>query len=120
MFKNKTLRLKLDRALLERIEDIANEDGVSLNSWIVDALHNQVRLWEVDQVRDAIAMEEIEREILIKGQSAPIKPEGVKEVGCCEMCMEEIVLTPEHVDGPYFCSKCMEISKGGDFSELST
>ena len=120
MSRIKTLKVKIDRAILERLEEVAKIDGETLNSWVVDSLRNQLRLWEVDQVRDAIALEEIEREVLFKGQEAATPLDGSADVGHCEMCLEEFVLDPQHVDGPHFCPKCMEISKGGDFSELST
>ena len=120
MSRIKTLRVKLENSLLDRLEEVAQADDESLNSWVVDALRYRVSLWEVDQVRDTIALEEIEREILVKGQSAATPIEGMQEQGNCEMCLKEIVLDPQHVEGPHFCSKCLEISKGGDFSELFT
>jgi len=120
MSLTKTIRIKLERPLLERIEDIAESEGESLNSWIVDALRFRLGAWEIDHVRDEIALEEIEREILIKGQTAPIPVDGPADMGHCDMCLQEIVLDPLMVDGPHFCTKCLEISKGGDFSELAT
>ena len=119
MSRTKTFRLKIDKVILDRLEEAARIDGETLNSWMVDSLRNQLRLWEIDRVRDAIALEEIEREVLFKGQEAsPV--DGASGIGHCEMCLKEFVPDPENVDGPKFCRKCMEISRGGDFSELTT
>lgn len=122
MERLKIIQINIPELLYDHLENAAQTDGVSLNNWVCDALKNQQSLWDAERAREAIALEEIQKTALHKGQSIAISVEGELTAASsdqCEMCFQEIKREPEQVEGPFFCPSCMEIAKGGDFSEIS-
>ena len=118
-----TMRVKLGEPLAEKVEQLANSEGTTVNQWLVEAVETKIRETELNELRMEIALQEINREVLSGGQE--LKAFSFDDMladgsDVCQMCLKEIVMIPGGVDGPSFCTNCLEIAKGADFSNIET
>ena len=117
------IKVKLKKSVLARVKELATAFDLSREEFIQTAVDNELKRREVERIREEIALAEIEKKILAKGQtlSVPV-PEAAgastPATATCELCLAEIPALPVGVAGPFFCDECLRLAKGGDFSKL--
>jgi hypothetical protein len=84
-------------------------------------LEQEITRQEIRFIKDEITIQEINRNILSRGQSLqlPLDEENealYRHLHTCQMCMREFDRPLVSVEGPLFCNDCMGLARGGDFS----
>ena len=117
------IKVKLKKSVLERLNELAAAFDLSREEFIRTAVDNELKLREVERVREEIALLEIDRNVLAEGQTLSV-PAALADgpstpaTASCELCLTEIPSPPVGVAGPLFCDECLKLAKGGDFSRL--
>ena len=117
------IKVKLKKSVLARLNELAAAFDLSREEFIRTAVDNELKLREVERVREEIALLEIDRNVLAQGQTLSVpaaEADGTSTAATasCELCLAEIPAPPVGVAGPLFCDECLKLAKGGDFSRL--
>ncbi len=118
-----TIKLKIPRELLERLDALAATAGMSRSDFVRSAIEAEVKRREIEKIREDIAILEIDSRILKDGQSVRIDGIGdprAEQAGeiLCELCHTSLPAAAGAFQGPKFCEDCLALAKGGDFSSL--
>lgn len=113
------VRTDIPEDVLARLDELAAAAGESRTEFLRAAIENEVRRREVDHLREEIAILEINEKILKQGQSVtlddPVDPSPGRY---CQLCLTELAPQRRPFDGPAFCSDCLALARGGDFSAI--
>lgn len=113
------VKTDIPEEVLERLDELAAAADESRAEFLRAAIENEVRRREVDKLREEIAILEINEKILKKGQSVTLDdPGGPEAARYCQLCLTELAPQPRPFDGPAFCSDCLALARGGDFSTI--
>jgi predicted transcriptional regulator len=116
------LRLQIRGTLAQRVEEICDQLQLTPEGFAEYALEQEVTRQEIHRIKDEITFQEINRHILGEGQTLNVplaeEEEALPRLETCQMCMREFERPVEQVEGPMFCSDCLAMARGGDFSSL--
>ncbi len=118
-----SLKIRMNRSLVERLDDVSRERGIARDEIVFQAVEKELRRLEIEKVKEEITEIEIGKNILADGQSlnVPLSDDQSTPIRMgvnCDLCMKEMKPPHTQFEGPFFCADCMEMAKGGDFSKL--
>lgn len=117
------IRIDVEGKLAQRMGEVCEQLNVSPESFAGYAIEQEVTRQEIRFIKEEITIQEINRNILGDGQSLQLPLEEENEalflhMHTCQMCLREFDRALADVQGPLFCSECMELARGGDFSKV--
>lgn len=109
--------------MAQRLNSISEYLQIPAEGFATYAIEQEINRQEINRLKDEITIQEINNNILGKGQSITIhmvdeNKELNRQISTCQMCLAEFDRPLDRVEGPLFCDDCLALAKGGDFTGL--
>jgi hypothetical protein len=107
-----TIRIRLSRPLLARIEAAAAQLDASPAGFMQYASENELARQEAARLEEQAALEQLRESVLASGQSLSIHPDAEPAgEAACQLCLREIPHATR-VEGPLLCDACYALAQG--------
>ena len=116
-----TIRIRAGKSFLDRVASVSDNLGLRPAEFIQYALEKELETVERDQLREDVAIEEIQRAVINNAQALSVSLEDDEEQEnqvMCQLCLKVFTIPAMYVDGPTLCPDCHDLAKGGNYSEV--
>ena len=116
-----TIRIRSGKNFLDRVASVADNLGLRPAEFIQYALEKELEQAEKDQLKEDVAIEEIQKNVINNAQSLHVTLEDdddQENQAMCQLCLKVFYIPSSAVDGPTLCPDCHDLAKGGSYSEV--